>query len=224
MEINEFFDGIYCINLDRRPDRWEENCIPQFERLGMSVTRFSACDGKTEVDLGHGDYYNAEFAGSISHLNAIKKAKKDGIKKLLLLEDDVVFLTSDGSNTNEMFSERIQHVPNDWDILFFGGNHVGGMTPVSSGVVKLGGSYAIHACGINETCYDLLITHLEKNINKIETNKETKFTPSVAADYFLAQVHKVLNVYCFIPHLAWQKDGHSDIQGDYMNYDFLRKY
>ena len=219
MGVNEYFDKIYCINLDRRPDRWEENCLPQFEKFGLEVVRFSATDGK-ELNLTQGDVYSAELAGSYSHLKAIKKAKGDGVKKLLLLEDDVVFK----ENLNELFDEFIVNVPSDWDYLFFGGNHVGGFTPVSDGIVRLGGSYAIHACAIKDTSYDIMILHLEKKINEVIGHPEKSFTPSVAADYFLGPLQKSLNTYCFIPHLAWQLDGHSDIQGAHMNYDFLKKY
>jgi len=219
MRINEYFDKIYCINLDRRPDRWEENCLPQFKKLGLTVERFSATDGKL-LDLPHGQTYNSELAGSMSHLAALKKAKEENVQNLLLLEDDVVFR----DDSNELFSKFIQNTPKDWDIIFFGGNHVGGMQPVSEGVVKLGGSYAIHACGIKNSSFDLLISFLEDSINKVVNNRDTVFKPSVAADYFLAKLHRVLNVYCSIPHLAWQKDGHSDIQGAYMDYNFLKKY
>jgi len=217
--INEYFDKIYCINLDRREDRWIENCLPQFKTLGMEVERFSACDGKVEVNLGYGVVYNAELAGTISHLKAIKKAKEDGVEKLLLLEDDVVF----DNNVNEIFTEHIKNTPKEWDILFFGGNHVGGMNSVAGGVVKLNGSYAIHACGIKNTAFDIMILHLERSIDKVMDSR-VRLTPSVAADYFLAQLHRSLGVYCFIPHLAWQKDGHSDIQGAYMDYNFLKKH
>jgi len=219
MNINEYFDKIYCINLDRRTDRWEDNCLPQFKKFGLEVERFSATDGKL-LDLPHGQPYNSELAGAMSHLAALKKAKNDNVQNLLLLEDDVVFK----DDCNELFSKLINNVPKDWEILFFGGNHVGGMQPISEGVVKLGGSYAIHACGIKNTSFDVLITFLEDNINKVLNNRNTRYEPSVAADYFLAKLHRVLSVYCFIPHLAWQKDGHSDIQGAYMDYDFLKKY
>lgn len=219
MGINDYFDKIYCINLDRRPDRWEENCLPQFEKLGLDVERLSATDGKT-LDIPHTDVYKAELAGSYSHLNAIKKAKEDGVKTLLLLEDDVVF----HENANEMFDKTIGNVPQDWDYLFFGGNHVGGFRNVSHGVVKIGRSYAIHACGIKESSYDIMIQHLENKINTVMSDLSVTHKPSVAADYFLGDLHKVLNTYCFIPHIAWQLDGHSDIQGAYMNYEFLKKY
>jgi GR25 family glycosyltransferase involved in LPS biosynthesis len=218
MGISEFFDKIYCINLDRRPDRWEENCLPQFEKLGMSVERISATDGASEIDLPHDKTYKSELAGCYSHLNAIKKAKEEGVKHLLLLEDDVVFI----DDVNEKFSDYMTRVPTDWEILFFGGNHIGGTQPISDNVVKLRKSYAVHACGINESVYDIMITHLEKNIDKVEKNRETRFTPSVAVDYFLADLHKVLNVYCFKPHIAWQLDGFSDIQNANVDYKFLK--
>lgn len=215
--INDYFDKIYCINLDRRPDRWEENCLPQFENFGMDVERFSATDGK-DFTLPHGKPYNGELAGSYSHMNAIKKAREEGVEKLLLLEDDVVF----SDNVNDMFSNLIKNVPEDWDIIFFGGNHIGGVVPVNNGVVKLRRSYAIHACGISKKVYDIMIQHLENKIGKVEENKEKRFTPSVAADYFLADLHKVLNVYCFKPHIAWQLDGYSDIQHSNVSYKFLK--
>jgi len=219
MELNEFFDKSYCINLDRRTDRWEENCLPQFKKLNLDVERFSATDGKN-LTLLHGSPYNGELAGSMSHLEVIKKAKKENVEKLLLLEDDVVFR----DDTNDMFSNTINNVPDNWDILFFGGNHVSGFSPISNGVVKIYGSYAIHACGIRNKAFDIMIKCLEENIDNVLKNQNIKFTPSVAADYFLAKLHSKLNVYCFIPHLAWQKEGHSDIQGAHMNYDFLKRY
>jgi GR25 family glycosyltransferase involved in LPS biosynthesis len=218
MGINEYFDKIYCINLDRRVDRWEENCLPQFEKIGLDVERFSAVDGK-ELNLPQGSVYSAELAGSYSHLNALKKAKEDKVKKLLLLEDDVFFK----ENVNELFESLIERVPNDWDYLFFGGNHVGGYLPITDGVVKINRSYAIHACGIKESSYDIMIQHLENKINKVMSDLTITHKPSVAADYFLGDLHRVLNTYCFLPHLAWQKDGHSDIQGAYMDYNFLKK-
>ena len=43
MSPNEYFDDIFCINLDRRPDRW--NLINErFKREKMQVTRWTATD------------------------------------------------------------------------------------------------------------------------------------------------------------------------------------
>ena len=32
----DFFDAIYCINLEERTDRWESVCQAEFEKLGIS--------------------------------------------------------------------------------------------------------------------------------------------------------------------------------------------
>ena len=218
MKINDYFDKIYCINLDRRTDRWEDICLPQFKKLGLEVERFSAVDGLT-LDLPHGHRYNCELAGCHSHLNALQKAKDDGVDKLLLLEDDVVFI----ENVNERFNEVINNVPTNWEYLFFGGNHIEGFSGVAPGVVKINRSYAIHACGIKKESYDVMIRHLKIKINMVMKDLTIYHQPSVAADYFLGDLHRSLNTYCFLPHLAWQASGHSDINDEYTDYSFLKR-
>ena len=220
--ISEYFDKIYCVNLDRRKERWNE-CLLEFEKWNIkNVERVSAVDGnnlqmkKYQTSMNPG-----ELGLVLTNINIIKEAKEKNYNSILILEDDVVFK----ENANEMFSKVVNNVPDDWEYLFFGGNHVGGFRPVSDGVVRLGGSYAIHACGIKESSYDIMIQHLEHKIDlSIKNAKIEKPKKSIAADFFLADLQKVLNTYCFLPHMAWQKDGHSDIQGSYMDYNFLKKY
>ncbi len=45
---------------------------------------------------------------------------------------------------------------------------------------------------------------------------------NVQVDVTYAQLQSVFPSYVFKPHLAWQKDGFSDIQGGYQNYTFLK--
>ena len=45
MGLNDYFDKVYCINLDKRTDRWKES-TDEFKKWGVSgVTRYSAVDG-----------------------------------------------------------------------------------------------------------------------------------------------------------------------------------
>jgi hypothetical protein len=48
--INSFFDKIYVLNLDRRPDRWKR-IKSDAERIGLDITRFPAIDGKKSPHL-----------------------------------------------------------------------------------------------------------------------------------------------------------------------------
>ena len=66
MNIEEFFKGIYCVNLDERVERWED-AIKEFKKLHIenNVKRFSAIK-----------HTNGAIGCRESHLNIIKEAKK----------------------------------------------------------------------------------------------------------------------------------------------------
>lgn len=216
MGINEYFDKIYCINIDRRTDRWEE-CLKEFEKHNLNVERFSAVDGNTEnYSLGYP--YDNELAGAISHLNVVKEAKKLNLSKVLILEDDVQF----SDNVNTLFLNYIEQLPLNWDGINFGGNHIGGLLTISQNVTKMRRSYALHAYGLNNKSYDQIIDYMENKIDNVVKNGRSVIRESVAADFFMADLHSRLNFYCFRPHIAWQKEDYSDIQRTKVNYDFLK--
>jgi len=216
MKINDFFEKIYCINIDRRTDRWE-SCLVEFKKHDLEVERFSATDGNIDnYNLGYP--YDNELAGAISHLNVIKKAKELNLKNVLVLEDDVVF--EDG--VNQLFPFFIEQLPNDWDFINFGGNHIGGLFYVSPNISKMNRSYALHAYGVNNKSYDQIIGYMEQLINNVIKNGKQVINTSVAADFFMADLHSRLNSYCFRPHIAWQKEDYSDIQKTKVNYNFLK--
>ena len=46
MKITDFFDKTFCINLERRSDRWDE-CMTEFNKFGLTnINKFIAVDGK----------------------------------------------------------------------------------------------------------------------------------------------------------------------------------
>lgn len=216
MKLNEYFDKIYCINLDRRADRWEE-CQKIFSKHNLEVERFSAVDGSKEnYSLGYP--YDNELAGAISHTKVIEKAKELGLKKVLILEDDVEFV----DNLEELFNNFINNVPKNWDGLLFGGNHVGGGITIDNNLIKVNRSYALHAYCLNSNSFEFVINYMNHKIKNTITKGRGDIKTSVAADFFMADVQSVSNWYCFKPHLAWQRTGFSDIQNTNVNYDFLK--
>lgn len=216
MKLNDFFDKIYCINIDRRTDRWE-SCLKEFEKYSLDVERFSATDGnKDNYDLGYP--YDNELAGAISHLNVIKKAKELNLKTVLILEDDVEFL----NELNDLFPFFIKQLPDNWDFINFGGNHIGGLHNISPNIGKMNKSYALHAYGVNSKSYNQIIEYMDSCINNVIKNGKEVIRTSVAADFFMADLHSRLNSYCFTPHIAWQKEDYSDIQKTKVNYNFLK--
>lgn len=105
MFINQYFDNVIVINLDRRPDRMQK-VDQQLQDLGITYERQSAVDGK---ELG----IHPIKATCMSHIEAIKKY--DGLT--LILEDDALFC----SDFNQRFADHIESLPENWDIMFLGG-------------------------------------------------------------------------------------------------------
>lgn len=105
MKVNEFFDKVVVINLDRRTDRMEKLDL-QLKELDIQYKRFSAVDAiKLNID--------PIVAGLRSHLQVIK----DNIgRRVLVLEDDAYFV----DNFNEKFEKIMQTLPEDWDIFYLG--------------------------------------------------------------------------------------------------------
>lgn len=109
MRVNDYFDRVVVINLDRRPDRMER-LEPQLKELGIEYDRFSAHDAK---ELGIKPY----VAGTWSHTTVWSRYRQIfGDIKLLVLEDDALFC----ENFNEKFAEVMQTLPENWDIFYLG--------------------------------------------------------------------------------------------------------
>jgi GR25 family glycosyltransferase involved in LPS biosynthesis len=119
MKINDYFDKVVVINLDRRTDRMEK-IGPALDSLGIEYERHSAVDGK---ELG----INPIFAGTMSHVEVMKKYRD---KKILILEDDAEFV----EDFNEKFEQVMQTIPGDWDIFYLGAlipKDTGKLTPIN---------------------------------------------------------------------------------------------
>lgn len=214
LTLNSYFNKIYCINLDRRTDRWEE-CLNEFKKHNLNVERFSAIDGRNleivlEELLAQG--LTVGNIGAIySHRAIIQYAKDKNFENILILEDDIEF----HENVNQLFFDYIMDIPSDWDMIFFGGNHSENniwmtepLISVTEHVYKIIRSYANHCYVVKNTAYDKLIEALSR-----------KDKPN---DVLISDIQKQLNCYLFRPHLAWQRPSYSDLQEQFTEYSFLK--
>jgi GR25 family glycosyltransferase involved in LPS biosynthesis len=104
MKVNEYFDKVVVINLDRRKDRLEK-VDAQLQELGITYERFSAIDAKA-LDI------DPIQACKQSHLQVLEES----VGKTLILEDDAYFM----EGFNERFTEFIELLPKDWHIFYLG--------------------------------------------------------------------------------------------------------
>src|SRR5688572_498365 len=107
--LNSYFDKIFCINLDRRTDRWEES-LKEFNKYNLDVERFPAIDGK-ELNLSDKVKLTpAEKACSMSHHTILKRMIENNWNRILILEDDVAFI----DDLESMFTHKAKQIPKDW--------------------------------------------------------------------------------------------------------------
>lgn len=189
-------DKIYCVNLDRRADRWGETQV-EMKRLNLQnrVFRYSAIDGN-EVG-GKNRLLPGEHGLILTHINILKEAIDKGYSNILIFEDDVEFI-----NDFENIDDYISKVPEDWDIIYLGGNHIRGPRKVNDRISRVTKTYTTHAMLINSKSFQRLINELSKfnaQLDVIYTNLN-------------------LRLYTCMPSIATQRVSFSDIQGGNVNY------
>jgi GR25 family glycosyltransferase involved in LPS biosynthesis len=104
-----FFDAIYCINLDRQPERWAA-MQRRFRKLGIErrVRRLPAAD----TPLNH------HIGCALSHRRIIAEAKQQRLQAVLVFEDDVHFTPTAAEDLKLSLRELEGQA---WQLLYLGG-------------------------------------------------------------------------------------------------------
>ncbi|HZZ27577.1 MAG TPA: glycosyltransferase family 25 protein [Pirellulales bacterium] len=143
----------YCINLDRRKDRYEQflQTLPLDWPFPQPV-RFRAIDG---AKLEPPDWFGATGgrAGAwgcyLSHLRILEELIHEGANTGLILEDDVTFCPDFTNKVQEFFSA----LPSNWEMAYLGGQllFTGKRPPkiLNSNVVRAYNINRTHAYAIN---------------------------------------------------------------------------
>jgi GR25 family glycosyltransferase involved in LPS biosynthesis len=209
MKLFERFDKVYCINLRRRPERLEE-FKQEIEKYSLgNFEIFNAVDGKDIKQTRSPKLKQSEQGLIESNLKILKDSIKNNLKNVLILEDDCIF-TDEIKNIDEYF----KLLPEDWDMLYMGGNHNTHMnmkppTIINEKVCKLHHTFSTHFIGIKNTIF-----------------QELEFLLSIThepLDVTYTQLQKNKNVYSFYPAIAKQRIGFSDIQKQNVDYNWLIK-
>lgn len=202
----DFFEEIYCINLEHRIDRWEL-VQKEFEKVGIldRVKRFSAIkenDGRVGIIK--------------SNLEIIKIAKSKGLKNVLVFEDDVKFLDVDVLDILSKSLEQLSIKNYPWKLFYLGANTHNKLTKISDNLIILKNSYAVHSMVYNETIFDKFINYAS-NINQITDYNQI-------LDVWLSTEVQNKDV-CLMtnPMLTTQRESYSDIEKRDVNYSFIEE-
>lgn len=212
----QFFDKIFCINLQKRVDRWEK-CIQIFQNLKIDkqVLHFNAVDLQNCKSVSQ---QNRGRCGCVqSHINLIFHAKEQNYKNILIFEDDIQMHKSANTIHNTL-QNCITELPNDWEVFYLSANplnHVSdSVINFSKNLCTVRYAFTTHAIAINHTIYDTIIQEYKKydnNVNNI-VNKLTNID-----GFYMDFIHPRLKTYMPKQLLFTQRCNYSDI--DYCDRD-----
>ena len=118
---NEFFDGMYCLNLASRPDRMD-GMIRRFNYFGLKVERANALSGAIIKPM-YDEFYKINkyfttpnyLACAIGHVHMYATALARNQKSIFVIEDDVRI----HRNSDAMTRKALKDLPSDWDLIYF---------------------------------------------------------------------------------------------------------
>jgi hypothetical protein len=195
MILDEFFDAIYCINLDERTDRWSF-CQNQFESLNIkNVKRFS---GKKNIvgEIGCRD----------SHISIISESKDLGYGNILILEDDFQIINFD----HDKLKNSIETLKNlDWDFFYLGASiqKNGKLEIVSENLLRCFFLHTTHSYAINQKNFDFIINEGKKN--------------KIIDVFYRNYIHPKGNSYLINPMMSIQRETYSDIMKTNIDYGLM---
>jgi len=155
----DFFDAIYCINLDRETGRWE-SVMRQFDRVGVGrrVRRFAAFETPANHHVGC----------ALSHRAVVREAKAQGLRNVLVFEDDVI-LTTDALARLDTAVREIDG--RAWNLLYLGGcrwEHRFPMVEGCTGLEQAGPVTCAHAVAYHQSIYDRILEDAPADADSME--------------------------------------------------------
>jgi GR25 family glycosyltransferase involved in LPS biosynthesis len=184
MRINDYFDKVVVVNLDKRTDRLEK-ITKQLDDLGITFERFSAIDGTGK---------NPMLANRDSHLQVWRENLG---KKILVLEDDAYFV----EDFQERFDQVIQTLPENWDVFYLGAL----LDKMTGKVIKVNNDWYRQIVSTGTQAYCVHPDIMQYCIDRLEIYDGY-------IDVGLRILAEDMNAYITQPNLVTQYPGYSDLR------------
>jgi len=208
MTIIDYFDRTAIINLPERADRRAET-REEFKRIGWPIETQKA------------DFFTAirsEFAAGfpsagvkgcfLSHMNAIKKARHDNLSNILIMEDDIAFV----SDINRIAAEALQELDKTaWSILYLGHEHTLEHS-TNNRLEKITEPLLLrHFYAVNGDIFDRLLEFLEKVLERPPGHPEGGPMYYDGALTTFRMQNRDINTFIIVPSLGYQRSSRSDL-------------
>jgi hypothetical protein len=187
-----FFDKIYLINLSTRTDRLLASA-ETLEQYEIPYTRISAIHDKEQGARGLRDTMLLVFEDAINN----------GYDNILVFEDDVTFVVGKDI-LDDVMTKCIEQLPENYHLLYLGGQPTGGFPNFySNNLLPVHQFFATHAVAYSKQAIkEILIRDFSYPID----------------NWIVKEIQNQGKCYCTNPMLARQRPDHSDINGQFVNW------
>jgi hypothetical protein len=205
LNLLTYFDRVVLINLKRRPDRLKQaqDALRQCRWPFKWPEVFEAVDGSTALIPPHFKHGPGAWGCLKSHKQILEQAVKDHVRNILILEDDICFV----DNFRKLAEGFLQLVPDDWDQLMLGGQHMSKPIQVKPGIFRCAGCERTH-------CYAVRGEFMGKLIERWSGGG--KFQGNGHCDWIMGRdsdLQPKYRVYAPVIFLVGQSPSNSDVTG-----------
>ena len=212
MQLADYFDAAYYINLAYRTDRRAE-VERELQRARISATRFEAIrpDSAGEFPtLGtHGCF--------MSHLGVLKQAYEEGHDRVIIFEDDLLLRPALVEQQAEVVEQLQKHA--DWDFVFFGHDleQNGHPTAVAARgkpwrIEKIQADFGLlHCYAVRRTILPQLIEYLETILTRKAGDPRGGPMHVDGAYTHFRNDHPEVQTLVALPQIAVQRSSRTDI-------------
>lgn len=208
----DFFDKIYCLNLNESKDRWA-TVSKEFETIGIDnrVIRLSAPKADDNIFTANTNKAG-QYGCTMSHLKILGNALADANGHIVIFEDDIHFPDYSAAHLQDI----IDNLPNDWDILYLGGRPVEPVTNVyNNKLYKASCMFGSYGYAVNHKFIKTIFNGIFESLMK-SGNKNGIY------DVLLGRITKANNGYAVYPLVVKEQSSFSIIENRATtNYDQL---
>jgi len=207
-ELIAYFDRAYIINLADRADR-RRQVEDEFCSVGVAVPNDKVRFYSSVRPVDKGPFTDIGTRGCFeSHRNILQLADREGLRNVLIFEDDVSF-RSVGPDLERRLIARLSEV--DWDVVCFGY-----LAPSDD---KLGGPLVrwpqdiigAHFYAVNGKFIHGMLEYMQACESRSRDHPLGGPMPADGAYNHVRYVNPKINLFVAAPNLAYQRSSRTDI-------------
>jgi len=158
INLSDCFEKIFIISLDQHEDR-RTRLLRQLNEQGVYSPKVEVIRAIHGDSVGVPAWWKnggGAWGCLLSHYAVIQKAAMDGLENFLVLEDDTIL----GPRFAEQLDACWPSVPQNWDQLYLGGQHLLEPVTISEHWVKAMDINRTHAYALNKRVYKEVGAHI----------------------------------------------------------------